>query len=339
MLTAAVPGTWTSGSVTGSSPRPAEIRWRCWSWPRGMSEAELAGGFTVPPTATVPGHLQDHYLRRVRALPVPTQRLMLLAAADPTGDATLLWRARRALGWARLPAAAADAEQLLEIGSQVRFRHPLVRSAAYAAGSPQDRRAAHLALAAATDARADPERRVWHLAAAATGPDEDVAAELEQAAGRVQARAGLAAAAAFLAAVGGVDRRRRDGAPNGPWRPPRRNLYAGAFDSALGLLAAGGGHAVDDLQRARVEQLRGQVDRASQPGRRGAGAAVARGREGWSHSICGSPGTPTSMPWSRPSSPVLWRSPAAVCSRSPERHDRLRRHREIRSSTTCFSMV
>ena len=67
-------------------------------------------------------------------------------------------------------------QELLQIGSQVRFRHPLVRSAAYAAGSPEDRRVAHLTLAAATDAQADPERRVWHLAAAATGPDEEVAA-------------------------------------------------------------------------------------------------------------------------------------------------------------------
>ena len=168
----------------------------------GMTEAELAGGFAGPRQASPPGHLQDrlhdHYLRRVRVLPEPAQQLMLLAAADPTGDATLLWRAAQTLGLGPDAAAAADAEQLLNIGSQVRFRHPLVRSAAYAAGSPEDRRAAHLTLAAATDARADPERRVWHLAAAATGPDEDVAAALEQAAAKIKARAGLAASAAFL---------------------------------------------------------------------------------------------------------------------------------------------
>src|SRR5690348_11892452 len=145
---------------------------------RGMAEAELAGGFAGPRQASRPGHLQgrleDHYLRRVQVLPGPARQLMLLAAADPTGDATLLWRAAQKLGLGPDAAAAVDAEQLLDIGSQVRFRHPLVRSAAYAAGSPEDRRAAHLTLATATDARADPERRVWHLAAAATGPDEDV---------------------------------------------------------------------------------------------------------------------------------------------------------------------
>jgi DNA-binding CsgD family transcriptional regulator len=191
---------------------------------------------------------------------------MLLAAADPTGDATLLWRAAPALDLGRDAAAAADAEQLLQIGSQVRFRHPLVRAAAYLAGSPEDRRAAHLTLAAVTDAQADPERRVWHLAAAATGPDEDVAAELEQAAVKTQARAGLAAAAAFL--------QRSLDLTADPGRRAERalaaalaNLHAGAFETALGLLAQAEADAVDDLQRARVEQLRGQVEWASVTGR------------------------------------------------------------------------
>jgi DNA-binding CsgD family transcriptional regulator len=134
------------------------------------------------------------------------------------------------------------------------------------AGSPEDRRAAHLTLAAATDAQADPERRVWHLAAAATGPDEQVAAELEQAAVKIQARAGLAASAAFL--------ERSVMLTAEPGRQTERALaaalahqHAGAFDSALGLLARAEAHAVDDLQRARVEQLRGQVEWASVTGR------------------------------------------------------------------------
>jgi DNA-binding CsgD family transcriptional regulator len=233
---------------------------------RGLSDAELAGGFAGPPTASLPSRLQDHYLQRVRALPEPTQRLMLLAAADPTGDAALLWRAAPALGLGRDAAAAADAEQLLDIGFHVRFRHPLVRSAAYVAGSPEDRRAAHLTLAAATDARADPERRVWHLAAAATGPDERVAAALEKAAVKTQARAGLAAAAAFLqrsVTLTAEPARRADRA----LAAALANQHAGAFDIALGLLAQAQADAVDDLQRARVEQLRGQVEWASVAGR------------------------------------------------------------------------
>ena len=233
---------------------------------RGLNQAELAGGFAGPPTASLPGRLQDHYVQRVRALPEPTQRLMLLAAADPTGDATLLWRAAPTLSLGHDAAAAADAQELLQIGSQVRFRHPLVRSAAYAAGSPEDRRVAHLTLAAATDAQADPERRVWHLAAAATGPDEEVAAALEQAAVKTQARAGLAAAAAFLqrsVALTAERGRRADRA----LAAALANLHAGMFDAALGLLAQARADAIDDLQRARAEQLRGQVEWASVAGR------------------------------------------------------------------------
>jgi DNA-binding CsgD family transcriptional regulator len=266
LLTAAIPGHLDNRvrarivAETGGNPlRLLELA-------RGMSEAELAGGFAGPLSASLPSRLQDHYLQRVRALPEPTQRLMLLAAADPTGDATLLWRAAPTLGLGHDAAIAADAEQLLQIGFQVRFRHPLVRSAAYAAGSPEDRRAAHLTLAAATDAQADPERRVWHLAAAATGPDEDVAAALEQAAAKIQARAGLAASAAFL--------QRSVMLTAEPGRHTERalaaalaHLHAGAFDIALALLARAEAHAVDDLQRARVEMLRGQVEWASVTGR------------------------------------------------------------------------
>src|SRR5690242_12971321 len=233
---------------------------------RGMAEAELAGGFAGPRQASLPGQLQDHYLYRMRVLPESARQLMLLAAADPTGDATLLWRAAKTLGLGPDAAAPARAKQLLSIGSRVRFRHPLVRSAAYTAGSREDRRAAHLALAEATDAQADPERRVWHLAAAATGPDEDVATALEQAAAKIQARAGLAASAAFL--------RRSVMLTAEPGRHTERalvaalaHLHAGAFDAALGLLAQAQAHAVDDLQRARVEMLRGQIEWASVTGR------------------------------------------------------------------------
>ena len=233
--------------------------------PRGMSQAELAGGFGMPGARTLPGHIEDHYLRRIRALPEATQQLMLLAAADPTGDATLLWRAAETLGVSRRAAGSAEAEQLLEIGSRVRFRHPLVRSATYGAATSEDRCAAHLALAEATDAGVDPERRVWHLAAGATGPDEAVASELERTANTAQARAGLAAAAAFLQrAVELTDEpaRRAERA----LAAAQAQLHAGAFESALSLLAESDAVAVDDLQRGRAERLRGQVQWASRPG-------------------------------------------------------------------------
>jgi DNA-binding CsgD family transcriptional regulator len=232
---------------------------------RGLSDAELAGGYAMPTAAPLSADLQDHYLRQVRALPEPTRRLMLLAAADPTGDATLLWRAGRRLGLGGPEAATAVAQQLVEIGARVRFRHPLVRSAAYAAAPPQERSAAHRALAEATDVH-DPDRRTWHRAAAATEPDEDVATALEEAAVRTQARAGSAAAAAFLqrsASLTAEPERRADRA----LAAALAYLHAGAFDTARGLLAQAESDAVDGLQRARVEQLRGQVEWASVAGR------------------------------------------------------------------------
>ena len=307
-----------------------------------MSEAERAGGFAVPSQASLPGHLrgrlQDHYLRRVQVLPGPARQLMLLAAADPTGDAALLWRAAQTRGLGPDAAAAAAAEQLLDIGSQVRFRHPLVRSAAYAAGSPEDRRAAHLTLAAATDARADPERRVWHLAAAASGPDEDVATALEQAAAKIRARAGVAASAAFL--------RQSAVLTAEPGRHTERalaaalaHLHAGAFDTALGLLARAGAHAVDDLQRARVEQLRGQVEWASVTGRE-APVLLLRAarrlesldaelaRETYLHALGG-----VRPRWSSR------RTRRATAPRFPERHKRPRSRPGLRGLVTSSSTV
>src|SRR5262249_7695279 len=137
------------------------------------------------------------FVADVESLAPDTRRLLLLAAAEPLGDVTLLWRAAEQLGIS--PAAAAPAREagLVEIGARVRFRHPPVRSAAYPAASAPARREAHRELAEATDKALDPDRRAWHLARAADGPDEAVAAELERSADRAQARGGLIAAAAF----------------------------------------------------------------------------------------------------------------------------------------------
>src|SRR6202012_3929477 len=120
--------------------------------------------------------------------------------------------------------------------SRVRFRHPLVRSAAYRSAMPEERRKVHQALSEATDAQADPDRRAWHLAEATAGPGEDVAVELEQAAGRAQARGGLAAAAAFLARAAALT-------PRDPRRAQRAlaaaqaKYQSGAIEDALTLLA------------------------------------------------------------------------------------------------------
>jgi DNA-binding CsgD family transcriptional regulator len=234
-------------------------------FPRAMTRAELSGGFGVPTAATVAGQIEEDYRRRINALPASARQLMLLAAADPTGDASLLWRAARTLSVGPDAATSAGDAQLLDIGSSVRFHHPLVRSAAYTAALQDDRRAAHLALAGSTDREVDPDRRAWHLALAAVGPDEETAAELERTARRAQGRAGLPAAATLLqhsVALTVEPARRAERA----LAAASANVQAGAYDVALGLLAQVEADTVDDLQRARAEQLRGQIHWAASPG-------------------------------------------------------------------------
>ena len=164
--------------------------------PRGLTPAELAGGFGLPDALPLSGRIEDSFRRRLAGLPADTQRLLLVAAAEPVGDPVLVWRAAGRLGIG--VQAAADTDGLLAIGASVTFRHPLVRSAVYRAASPEDRQVVHRALADATDPEVDPDRRAWHLAQATPGFDEDIASELERSAGRAQARGGLAATAAFL---------------------------------------------------------------------------------------------------------------------------------------------
>jgi DNA-binding CsgD family transcriptional regulator len=226
--------------------------------PRGRSTGELAGGFALPGAGTLPSQIEDHFRHRIVALPEATQRLMLLAAADPVGDATLLWRAATTLGVERQAAEPAAGEQLLEVGAQVRFRHPLVRSAVYRAASLTDRRAVHGALAAATDPETDPDRRAWHRAHAAIAPDEKVAEELIDSASRAQRRGGIAAAAAFL-------ERAVTFTPDPGERASRAltavqmKLEAGDLSAAGALLAAADAGPLDELGQARAQRAHAQI--------------------------------------------------------------------------------
>jgi DNA-binding CsgD family transcriptional regulator len=234
--------------------------------PRGLTAAQLAGGFGLPAALSVQGTIEESYLKRLEALPEDTQRLLLVAAAEPTGDPALLWRAVGRLGVTDTALEPADSAGLIEVDSRVRFRHPLVRSAVYRAAKPDERRRAHRALAEASDAQVDPDRRAWHLAEAAAGPDEDVAAELERAAGRAQSRGGLAAAAAFLeraAALTPVSLSRAQRAV----AAAQTAYQAGALDDALALLRTAEAGAVDDLQRCRAQLLRAQIAFTSRRGR------------------------------------------------------------------------
>jgi DNA-binding CsgD family transcriptional regulator len=226
--------------------------------PRGFTAAQLAGGFGLPELLPLSGRIEESFLRRLRELPHDTRVLLLVAAAEPVGEPVLMWRAATHLeipGTAIEPAARAG---LLDVGAQVRFRHPLVRSTVYRSASDSDRRRAHGALADVTDAEADPDRRAWHRAQATSGPDEEVASELEQSAGRAQARGGLAAAGAFLG-------RAAELTADPTLRAERMlaaaqvNLQAGAFEPALGLLASAEAGPLDDLGRARVDLLHAEI--------------------------------------------------------------------------------
>jgi hypothetical protein len=126
-------------------------------------------------------HIERSFLRRLQSLPAPKRRMLLMAAAEPTGDVTLLGRAADRLGLGADAAAPAQTAGLIELGTRVRFRHPLVRSAAYRAGTLPERQEVHRALGEVTDAAVDPDRQAWHRAHAASGADEALARDLEPA--------------------------------------------------------------------------------------------------------------------------------------------------------------
>ena len=235
--------------------------------PRGLTAAELAGGFGLPGAAPLSGSIEESFRRQLDALPIQTRRLLQLAAADPTGDPALVWRAAARLG-IPVPAAGPAVEAgLAEFGVRVRFRHPLVRSAAYRSAPAQERQTAHTALAEVTDRAVDPDRRAWHRAEAAPGPDEDVAGELERSADRARARGGLAAAAAFLerAAMLTLDPAHRAG----------RALAAANSQVPGGRVRRGAGPAgrwprpgrSSELEQAHVDVLRAQLAFVTNRGR------------------------------------------------------------------------
>lgn len=227
--------------------------------PLSIHSAQWAGGFGLPGLVDVPHRVEESFRNRVGGLPTETQLLLLVAAAEPTGEVALLWRAAEHLGVAAEAISHAETVGLIEIDAQVRFRHPLARSAVYRDAAPPDRRRAHDALAAATDPDADPDRRAWHRAQAVLGPDEEAAAELERAAARIRARGGLAAAAAFMEQAAMLT-------PDPAVRACRAldaahaKHEAGASESASELLTAAATGPLDELQQVRLELLRAQIE-------------------------------------------------------------------------------
>jgi len=226
--------------------------------PRGWTAAELAGGFGLPGAVPLAGRIEESFRRQLGALPAQPRRLLQLAAAEPTGDPVLVWRAAGRLGICAEAAGPAVEAGLAEFGVRVRFRHPLVRSAAYQSAPTDDLREIHAALAEVTDPASDPDRLTWHRAAATAAPDEGVATELERSAGRAQARGGLSAAAAFLerAMLLTPDPGRR---ADRAIAAAEAKHQAGAPDVAAELLVMAEAGPLEELARARISLLRGQM--------------------------------------------------------------------------------
>jgi DNA-binding CsgD family transcriptional regulator len=228
--------------------------------PRAFSAAELAGGLGIKGSRSTPivSLLDEGFGRRAEALPGDTRLLLLVAAAEPTGDPALLWRAAALLGIDPEAAAPAEAAGLVSIGERVFFRHPAVRSAIYRSAEPNERRRAHRALASATDPEVDPDRHAWHCAHGTLGHDEEVAAELERSAERAQRRGGMAASAAFLrqAAMLTPDSGRR---ARRALASAHHNLMVGSAHEALALLSTAAGASLDDDARARLDLAKIQL--------------------------------------------------------------------------------
>jgi DNA-binding CsgD family transcriptional regulator/tetratricopeptide (TPR) repeat protein len=227
--------------------------------PRTVSATELAGGFWISGKRNSTAAIEEGFVQRIKALPAQTQTLLLVAAAEPVGDAALFLSAAGRLGIPVDALAPAEAAGVIEFGPRMRFHHPLMRSAAYRAADLTERRAIHRVLADATDPEVDPDRRAWHAASAAVGPDDAVAAELEGSAARAQCRGGVAAAAAFLerATVLSADLALRGARAI---RAAQAKREAAAPEAAYELLAMAESAPLSKLQRAQVVRMRAQME-------------------------------------------------------------------------------
>ena len=225
---------------------------------RGLGAAELAGGFALPDAGDLPRRIEAQYLERLAELPEQAQHLVLLAAADPVGDAALVLRGAHVLGLDTAGIKLAADAGLLEFGVNVRFRHPLVRSAVYRAAAAQDRRAAHAALATVTDPGVDPDRRAWHRAHATAGPDEAVAAELINSAGRALRRGGVAASAAFWQRAVALTPDLGERASRA-LAAAEAKYAAGDFVAAQTLLVTAEVGPLGELGHAHVQRMRAQI--------------------------------------------------------------------------------
>jgi DNA-binding CsgD family transcriptional regulator len=223
-----------------------------------LNAGELSGAVSLTRPLRSGGRLEELYLSQVQALPGDAQLLLLLAAADQLGKPDKIWKAAAQLGTGPEAAELPAMERLVSWVPEIRFRHPLVRSAAYYAASPAVRRRAHHALAAASDPELDPDRRAWHLAQAASGPDEQVAAELEDSADRARRRGGWASGATFLERAARLtpDQGRR---AQRLLQAGEARLMAGQIPAARVLVKQAAPCLADPLARGHARRLEGLI--------------------------------------------------------------------------------
>ena len=226
-----------------------------------------AGTITSNPIEPLPisRRLEERFLQQVLALPAPARSMLLAVAADPSADEQMLWLAGESLGFGAEVIDLPGVRDLVDLGPPVAFHHPLMRSAVYHGSSVEARARTHEVLAAAT-AATDHDRRAWHLAAAATRPDERVAAELEAAADRALERGGAAAAAACLSRSAELTADPSARASR-LVRAAQTEWVAGHHSEALRLAQEAASESVDPVILARVRRIVGWSDsiRATSP--------------------------------------------------------------------------
>ncbi len=224
-----------------------------------LSTDQLDGRAPLPDRLPLGEGLGKVILERIRLLPNATQTMLLLAAAEQTGDVRGVLAAADLLD---LPADALDDAEaagiVAVVGDNVTFRQPMVRSAVYGGAPFLARRAAHRALAAILTRREDAERRTWQLAAAAVGPEETLAAQLAAVADAATARGGHASAAtaleraAELTPSAETQARRLLAAARSAWRAGKPERAGVALEKAAPLTT-------DVHLRAGISRLHGRI--------------------------------------------------------------------------------
>ena len=220
--------------------------------PNELSQAQRGGTAPIEQPLPAGPTLDAVYRARLSELPAETRGALLIVAASEVDDRDTLSQALEAGGAGIGALAAAEDAGLVSVSpTQVRFTHPLARSAVYHGARAADRRAAHLTLAAS----APPEAAAWHRAAAAEGPDGEVAAALADAAARAVERGAPAAAADALerAAQVAPESEARFGWSLGA---AYSAMVGGQLDRARRLLDVLLPSVDDPLRRADVQRLR-----------------------------------------------------------------------------------